>query len=50
LNFLDNKHFLFIKGYLKNLIPKEAPEESEDWKDVMNGMVLLMVDLKILTI
>jgi hypothetical protein len=24
-------------GYLKHLVPTEAPEEPEQWKDVMNG-------------
>ena len=24
-------------GYLKDLVPTEAPEESEDWKDIMKG-------------
>jgi aromatic-L-amino-acid decarboxylase len=24
-------------GYLKHLVPTEAPEEAEQWKDVMKG-------------
>ena len=24
-------------GYLKHLVPKEAPEEAEQWTDVMTG-------------
>jgi len=27
-------------GYLKHLVPTEAPEEPEQWKDVMNGKTI----------
>ena len=29
-------------GYLKHLVPTEAPEEPEQWKDVMKGRTIFL--------